>query len=190
MFLDEALKKEPKSLQETFHTWYDFMEDRITFGQFVSLLHTKNHCARVLLYCLKIANLAKLSEEERSVLVKASVFHDSRRQDDTRDVGHGARAAENFKAFAERGEVAFDERTYLIMAYHDRDDEQGKEALRKKGLEKAILLYDIFKDADALDRWRISPTALDVRFLRTDWARGLVAYAKRLVAATTLPHAR
>lgn len=24
MFLDEALKKEPKSLQETFHTWYDF----------------------------------------------------------------------------------------------------------------------------------------------------------------------
>ena len=190
MFLDEALKKEPKSLQETFHTWYDFMEDRITFGQFVSLLHTKNHCARVLLYCLKIANLAKLSEEERSVLVKASVFHDSRRQDDTRDVGHGARAAENFKAFAERGEVAFDERTYLIMAYHDRDDEQGKEALRKKGLEKAILLYDIFKDADALDRWRISPTALDVRYLRTDWAWGLVAYAKRLVAATTLPHAR
>ena len=81
--------------------------------------------------------------------MKASVFHDSRRQDDTRDVGHGARAAENFKAFAERGEVAFDERTYLIMAYHDRDDEQGKEALRKKGLEKAILLYDIFKDADA-----------------------------------------
>lgn len=81
MFLDEALKKEPKSLQETFHTWYDFMEDRITFGQFVSLLHTKNHCARVLLYCLKIANLAKLSEEERSVLVKASVFHDSRRQE-------------------------------------------------------------------------------------------------------------
>ena len=49
MFLDEALKKEPQSLQETFHTWYDFMEDRITFGQFVSLLHTKNHCARVLL---------------------------------------------------------------------------------------------------------------------------------------------
>lgn len=136
MFLDEALKKEPKSLQETFHTWYDFMEDRITFGQFVSLLHTKNHCARVLLYCLKIANLAKLSEEERSVLVKASVFHDSRRQDDTRDVGHGARAAENFKAFAERGEVAFDERTYLIMAYHDRDDEQGKEALRKRALKK------------------------------------------------------
>ena len=76
------------------------------------------------------------------------------------------------------------------MAYHDRDDEQGKEALRKRGLEKAILLYDIFKDADALDRWRISPTALDVHYLRTDWARGLVAYAKRLVAATTLPHAR
>lgn len=68
--------------------------------------------------------------------------------------------------------MAFDERTYLIMAYHDRDDEQGKEALRKKGLEKAILLYDIFKDADALDRWRISPTALDVRYLRTDWAPG------------------
>lgn len=97
MFLDEALKKEPKSLQETFHTWYDFMEDRITFGQFVSLLHTKNHCARVLLYCLKIANLAKLSEEERSVLVKASVFHDSRRQDDTRDVGHGARLRKTSK---------------------------------------------------------------------------------------------
>jgi hypothetical protein len=185
MFLDRALSEEPKGLQETFSMWYSFMEEKIEFGHFVSILHTKSHCARVLLYCLKIARMAGLNDDETTVLCKASIFHDSRRHDDTRDVGHGARAAENFRRFSKKGLIPFDERVYLIMAYHDRDDELGKEKFREKGLAAAIPLYDIFKDADAIDRWRISPTALDVRYLRTDWGRSLVEYARNLVRETT-----
>jgi hypothetical protein len=184
MFLDNALKQEPYELQEIFMEWYTFMETRITFGNFVSVLHTKDHCARVLLYNLKMAHRAGLNDDGVTVLCKASVFHDSRRQDDTRDVGHGARGAENYRSFCKRGLVGFDERVYLIMAYHDRDDELGKEAFRDKGLSSAIHLYDLFKDADALDRWRISPTALDTRYLRTPWSGPLVQYAKDLVKET------
>lgn len=184
MFLDKALAEEPQDLQQTFYHWYTFMMHHIKFGAFVSVLHTKDHCARVLLYCLKIARMAGLDEDSVSVLCRAAVFHDSRRQDDTRDVGHGVRAAENYRDFCRRGAVSWDERVYLIMAFHDRDDALGKSEFCKKGLSGAVLLYNIFKDADALDRWRISPTALDVKYLRTPWAKTLVPYAKELVAET------
>ena len=122
MFLDKALAEEPQDLQQTFYHWYTFMMHHIKFGAFVSVLHTKDHCARVLLYCLKIARMAGLDEDSVSVLCRAAVFHDLRRQDDTRDVGHGARAAENYRDFCRRGLVSWDERVYLIMAFHDRDD--------------------------------------------------------------------
>jgi hypothetical protein len=184
MFLDRALHEEPQEIQQRFYKWYSFMMKNIEFGKFVSVLHTKNHCARVLLYNLKMAKMANLDEDGITVLCKASVFHDSRRQDDTRDVGHGARAAENYRSFCDRGLVDFDERVYLIMAYHDRDDGIGKNAFREKGLADAIPLYDLFKDADALDRWRISPTALDTKYLRTPWSKTLVQYAKDLVKET------
>lgn len=44
--------------------------------------------------------------------------------------------------------------------------------------ERKILLYQIFKDADALDRFRLGPDGLDVRYLRTDAAKELYEYAK------------
>lgn len=57
------------------------------------------------------------------------------------------------------------------MAFHDRDDVLGEAALAEQ--EDGVLLYRIFKDADALDRFRLGPDGLDVRYLRTDTARSL-----------------
>lgn len=47
--------------------------------------------------------------------------------------------------------------------------------------ERCILLYQIFKDADALDRFRLGPDGLDVNMLRTEEAHKLIDFAKYLL---------
>lgn len=42
------------------------------------------------------------------------------------------------------------------------------------------MLYQIFKDADALDRFRLGSDGLEVRYLRTDAAKGLYECAKTI----------
>jgi len=49
------------------------------------------------------------------------------------------------------------------------------------------LLYRIFKDADALDRWRLGRYALNPDYLRTREAEALVGFARKLVELTHQP---
>lgn len=72
------------------------------------------------------------------------------------------------------------------MAYHDRDDEVGKEAFAQKdgppsSLKQLCLLYDIFQDADALDRYRLATNASGETMLRTEEARSITGFAGRMV---------
>ena len=45
-------------------------------------------------------------------------------------------------------------------------------------------LYDIFKDADALDRWRLGNHGLDPKYLRTPQAKAMVEYSRGIVNET------
>ena len=112
-----------------------------------------------------------------TALCAAAVFHDSRRQDDWLDVGHGQRAAEYYRDYCQTHSLSFDNRVYLVMAFHDRDDVLGEAALTEQ--ESGILLYHIFKDADALDRFRLGPNGLDIRYLRTAEGKSLYRYAEQ-----------
>lgn len=181
MIQNSVICNENAGLQAKYNKWYDFMEQNVEFGLKDSELHTKSHCARVLLLTLKIAAEFRLNNEDVETLCHAAIFHDSRRQDDWLDVGHGQRAAEYYRKFCMVHGLTFDERAYQIMAYHDRDDTFGIQQFEKCALKDGILLYQIFKDADALDRFRIGPDALDVNYLRTDPAKRLVEFAKELV---------
>ena len=181
MNLEQWMQTESKDLQERFHSWVTFMEREVEFWLKDSEIHTKQHCSRVLYYALKIAEARGLSEEAKECLAKASVFHDSRRQDDWLDVGHGQRAADYYKEYCEEQGVSFDQKVYGIMAYHDRNDELGIAYFEENGLEDGKELYAIFKDSDALDRMRIAWNGLDVRYLRTEQAKGMVAFAKEII---------
>ena len=73
------------------------------------------------------------------------------------------------------------------MRYHDCRDEQGKEAipsLFEEQAERVQLLYQIFKNADGLDRFRLGPHGLNPEYLRTDAAVDLLGFAKLLVTMT------
>lgn len=158
------------------------MEKHVSFWLPDSVIHTKQHCARVLLLCLIMAERLGLPDGEKETLALASCFHDSRRLDDGRDIGHGQRAAEYYRTCSLEMAMPFDERAYFIMAYHDRHDEMGMRALRQAlpGDAGAIRLYEIFKDSDALDRVRLGPYGLDIKRLRIDAAVELVAFSRSL----------
>lgn len=184
MFLENVLN-EPiyQPIKETYERWYTFMEEKVEFWLPESEWHTKNHCARVLLLALVIGHEKGLSDEEKDILGMAAVFHDSRRLDDGIDKGHGSRAATYYKDYCREHNLPYEEQTYVITYYHDQDDTLGLSEIKKSPSlgERAALLYQIFKDADALDRFRLGDNGLDVKFLRTEEARGLVDFAKDLL---------
>lgn len=168
----------PESVRPDYEAWRSFLDAEVRFSLADSEKHTKEHCARVLLYALLIAEKMGISQAEREALCAAAVFHDSRRQDDWLDVGHGQRAADYYREYCQTHPLIYEERVYQIMAYHDREDALGEKALSEQ--EDGVLLYHIFKDADALDRFRLGPNGLDIHYLRTDAARSLYDYAKHV----------
>lgn len=170
----------PEQIRPAHEHWAQFLEEQVDFWLKTSDKHTKEHCKRVLLYCLLIADELKLPAREREILCTAAVFHDSRRQDDWLDVGHGQRAADYYQSFCAENGLPFEQRCYDVMAWHDRDDQEGIRAIRSRAPQEpdAVLLYQIFKDADALDRFRLGPGGFDPAFLRTNEAKSLVECAK------------
>ena len=168
----------PEPIQKDYETWHHFLENEVHFSLVDSEKHTKEHCARVLLYALLIAEKMEISQAEREALCAAAVFHDSCRQDDWLDVGHGQRAADYYREYCQTHPLVFDERAYLVMTFHDRDDALGEVALMEQA--DGVLLYHIFKDADALDRFRLGSRGLDARYLRTAEAKSLYQYAEQV----------
>ncbi|WP_062106483.1 HD domain-containing protein [Bacillus niameyensis] len=184
MFLANVLDDPAcQPIKKSYEYWYTFMEKDVEFWLPDSVWHTKTHSARVLLLALLIGHQKNVNDEEKYALAMAAVFHDSRRLDDGIDQGHGCRAAEYYKEYCREHDLPYNEQTFYITAYHDQDDSLGLSEIKKSpGLnERAILLYQIFKDADALDRFRLGSDGLDVRFLRTEEAHQLVDFAKELL---------
>ena len=147
------------------------------------------NCERVLLYVLILgADILGADNDALDILAHAAIFHDTRRQDDYLDIGHGARAAVYYEQFCQDNDnIEFHPESVALMRYHDLDDTVGKEAIQMHfGTEESRVqsLYDIFKDADALDRWRLGGRGLDPKYLRTDKAKILTDYSHRIVKET------
>lgn len=176
--------------QQLFRHWAQYMHEQVRFNMPGSEIHAMPHCERVLLYALLIGeSLFGDDEDALTILAHASIFHDTRREDDYLDTGHGARAAVYYEDFCRHHQdISFHPEAVYLMRYHDLDDKVGREAIMRDFPEKAervLKLYAIFKDADALDRWRLGNRGLDARYLRTDKAKSMVEYARTVVAETT-----
>ncbi|WGL29778.1 HD domain-containing protein [Pectobacterium brasiliense] len=178
--LDEELCP---SVSRLYLHWFAFMEKHVEFWMADSMWHGPDHCARVLLLALILAHLKKLSDEDIEVLCLAAVFHDSCRQDDYTDRGHGKRAAEYYRDFCRERQTPVNQHASFIMYFHDLEDAIGLSEIVKRhsGCERYLRLYQIFKDADALDRFRLGPDALDVSMLRTNESSGLVQFSRYLL---------
>ena len=187
----------PKSEIETlssavrgkFLQWNDYMYSRVKFNMPDSEIHAASHCERVLLYVLILgADILGADSDALDILAHAAIFHDTRRRDDYLDIGHGARAAVYYEQFCQdNDDIEFHPESVALMRYHDLDDTVGKDAIRKhfgSEADRVLNLYAIFKDADALDRWRLGNRGLDPKYLRTAKAKTMIGYSNRIVKET------
>lgn len=183
------IEKLSPAVREKFLQWDDYMYRRVRFNMPDSEIHAAAHCERVLLYALILGeSIFGDDSEALDILAHAAIFHDTRRQDEYLDTGHGARAAVYYEqSCRDNGDIEFHPESVFLMRYHDLDDAVGTAAIRKHfgaGADKVLMLYAIFKDADALDRWRLGSRGLDPKFLRTDKARSMTDYSHRIVKET------
>ena len=189
--------------------WLAFIESHSEGWPFGGENHLKPHWCRVLTLALNIAEGEGFGEADREALAAAAAFHDTRRRNAWPDTGHGSRAGEHYEQFCAKHTLAFDPRVVPIMAWHDRDDEEGIAAIeawdaahpeaRDEGCVPTAQLYRAFKDADGLDRVRLalnvdSPerynmpaVTLDPRYLRLETSKNLIPLAQQLLAASQGP---
>jgi hypothetical protein len=191
----ELIKKDPQwgpfwnQIKDEFTDWDHFLYERITFQYTKSRMHAYGHEERVLLYALLAGAKEGLSKEERRSLAIAAVFHDTRRINDSIEPGHGHRAAAHYYYdHVSLGLADFDLAAYQAMGWHAESDYLGEDDILAHGLgQRVILIYHLFKDADALDRTRFgrsSRASLDPARLRLPASRQLVDLAYSIAAAS------
>ena len=104
----------------------------------------------------------------------AAAIHDSQRVDEGTDPQHGVRAAEWIEQYRHGlPSSARLERAAYICRWHVHPDQEAPDMM-------------VFKDADALDRWRIGD--LNPDFLRTKAAHKLLEVSCLLWRGTQQPH--
>lgn len=151
-------------------------------------IHAKLHTQRVLLLSLIFSYLKDLNNEDRNVLIYASLYHDIGRTDDNEDKSHGMKSLKKMKKYnVAFGDISMsDEDIYItksIIKNHSISDEVGFKLINEDAKiidkDRAIRLYKYFKEQDNLDRVRISD--LDTKYLRTNTGRRMVVLAHQLL---------
>lgn len=94
MLLEDYLSELPDwpCICTQYQKWTKFRECYVEFSLDGGGLHTKLHRKRAIMYALILSNHLGSSSKERDALGTAGAFHDSKRQSDWLDTGHGKQA--------------------------------------------------------------------------------------------------
>lgn len=157
-----------------------------------SIKHGIMHNERVSLFALYIALKQELDLIDLIILIEAAKYHDIGRENDFRDDYHGLRSA-NMIASITNEKLKQNDLNILASivechSYNDEyliDENKIKIILNKYNIDEKkrfIKLARILKDADGLDRVRLSgeKSKLDENYLRTKEAKKLVKVAYKL----------
>lgn len=149
-------------------------------------IHGKRHIKRVLFLSLLMSYLDDLSEEDRTILVYSSLYHDIGREHDWEDEEHGMESVYKMERLKLTTKGLNNEEVRIlkfIMKYHCIRDEVGLRKIKtQKGIqdkERAIDLFKRFKDCDGLDRVRLGD--LDISYIRTETGKKLLLSAYQLL---------
>lgn len=132
-------------------------------------IHGVGHSYRVLIH----SHMIGIKEgADLKTLYLAAITHDTQRYNEGYDTKHGTRSANWVKKqFPEANAKAV---SYLNRWHVPSDDQAPEMTLELK----------CFKDADALDRWRLpiinEGTVLNPKYLRTETAKQLIPFSKAL----------
>jgi HD superfamily phosphodiesterase len=141
--------------------------------------HGIGHTRRVLYLAINIAEKYDLSEKDKKVLAFACCYHDIGRTNDWTDDSHGAKSTEKvlYLRLNEKHNLSDDDlkRALELITFHSLDDEMWV----KTGVD--LLMYQILKDADALDRLRFDD--LDTKYLRLSESKEMIGLELSLLKA-------
>ena len=150
------------------------------FVQGAGEIHGLAHEVRVLIWVQVLAEMVwqEGMSVDADVLGWAAAVHDTQRWNDGGDADHGARAADwiSMNEHLLPSPVSVERVGYLCRGHVPLDHRVPEMTDELK----------VFKDADGLDRWRISD--LDPSYLRTDSAHQLLDVSRDLWAATRELH--
>ena len=123
-----------------------------------------------------------LNPKETNMILDACAYHDTGRENDLVDPLHGKRSAEKLSGLVDwtGDELAILE---AIVEGHSRHDEEIVQIMEeRKVVDKELCkkLFEILKDADALDRFRLGPDDLNPNKLRTSISKCLIEAAREL----------
>ncbi len=157
---------------ETTYNIYKKKLSRLEFIMDEKGVHGKSHTLRVLLLCLLLAKEKGLSIKKTEMLSTAAIYHDTCRKNDGVDYYHGYEAMKYYKENVRHPNPLVE----FLIEYHAVDDDLGYRELNNNHnlsgkVETAKMLFEIFKDADALDRVRFGIQSLDLGYLRTEEAK-------------------
>ncbi|HWQ73895.1 MAG TPA: HD domain-containing protein [Syntrophomonas sp.] len=165
---------------------YFYFAEQIQTGLFHNPqgIHALSHTKRVLLLVLLLGDFEQLPVRDRDLICRAAVYHDIGRITDGYDTGHGIASYHKMEAKGLLEQVPAEERETIrfIIELHAVSDPAAHRQLNKYELddvERTLKLYNLFKDADGLDRVRIND--LNPEYLRSPGAHRLILLAHQLL---------
>ena len=160
-----------------------------------SPIHGIYHSEKVLLFSYLLADLEGLDEVDKQIIIDAAIYHDMGRYNDCEEAFHGYASSIRvekviaspiysnpvnvliLKAIIE-GHSMPEARKHSSSFYYELE-----EIMSPEDKDRYDKLYDILKDADALDRLRFherSLATLDASFLRFDNSVKMIPCAKQI----------
>lgn len=156
-----------------------------------SYLHGFMHNERVVFFGYLISIFKHLNEEDFEIVMDACKYHDIGRHNDNVDDIHGLIAANKVENIVGKKDIySKGENLNLLKCaidFHSAIDESIEVILDNHGIndkQRAVKICNILKDADALDRVRITmgknTSSLDVKYLREKESIFLIKIAHQL----------
>jgi hypothetical protein len=158
-----------------------------SYYQYYSDEHGINHSFRVLLFSLYLASVGNLSMEDINILIEGTKYHDIGRHNDATDSNHGRKSAQKLTKIL-RFDTSNLNMIQAVIELHSIEDSKYDTIIRKYNIncpDRFNILYSILKDADALDRVRLSMdydyySSLDPLMLRLKESMKLIKASHQL----------
>lgn len=158
-----------------------------TDALYKSFIHGQSHIERTAVLSACLALLHGLSEREFLLCLEAAKYHDTGRTQDGEDPEHGRKSARNVAELCRQ--YTKEEQTLLqaVITAHSLPDREELPVFHQYckndivAYRKYRSMIKILKDADALDRFRLSCHSLDIRYLRLNESHRLLRAACEMV---------
>lgn len=159
----------------------NLLEDSILYK---SEVHGEEHIIRVCIFAYYLAYLKKLPRNMIIDILEVAKYHDIGRINDKEDRDHGFRGAMLYGQYFTNKKSEKNMYGAIITAHSMRDEEfdmvwqQWNNPIEK--LDYGKMIFNIIKDADALDRFRLNDCSLKTQFLHSKEALQLIRAAYEL----------